>query len=363
VNISVTLGVSVLFWGTVAAQTPSNAEIREILADRVGRENKGIALVVGIIDPNGRRVVAYGSLAKNNKPDGDTVFEIGSITKVFTSLILMDMARKGEVAVTDPVAKFLPANVRVPERKGRKITLKDLATQSSGLPGMPDNFHPRDPANPFADYSLIQLYFFLSGYQLTRDIGAQFEYSNVGMGLLGHALSLRAGMSYEALVRSRVCDPLAMPDTRITMTPGMKGRRAGGHTAKLLTAADMEIPTLPGAGALRSTANDMLTFLAANLGYKDGYQDTPLAQAMADQLSIRRPALPGMEIAYAWLIQTKNGRTIIWHNGGTNGYRTYMGFDPEARIGVVVLSNVKTPEGPDDIGRHLLDASYPLLKK
>jgi hypothetical protein len=119
-----------------------------------------------------------------------------------------------------------------------------------------------------------------------------------------------------------------------------------------------DLAALSGAGALRSSANDMLTFLAANLGYTK----TPLAAAMADEISIRRPAGgPDMQIAYNWLIQTKNGNSIVWHNGGTGGYRTYMGFDPKNRTGVVVLSNVSTAEGPDDIGRHLLDASYPLL--
>src|SRR5258706_10486600 len=180
---------------------PPDAEIRKILADRVGAENRGLALVVGVIDANGRRGVAYGSLAKDDKRpvDGDTVFEIGSITKVFTSLVLMDMVQKGEVAVTDPVAKYLPAAVKVPERNGKKITLQDLATQSSGLPRMPSNFKPKDPSNPYADYSPDRLYEFISGYELTRDIGAQFEYSNLGVGLLGQVLSLRAGTDYEAM--------------------------------------------------------------------------------------------------------------------------------------------------------------------
>src|SRR5688500_8446717 len=156
---------------------PADAEIRKILVNRIGAENQGLALVVGVIDANGRRVVAYGSLAKNDpRPlNGDTVFEIGSITKVFTSLVLMEMVQKSEVAVTDPVAKFLPASVKVPERDGKQITLQDLATQNSGLPRMPTNFKPANPKNPYADYTPDLLYAFLSGYRLTRDIGAQFE--------------------------------------------------------------------------------------------------------------------------------------------------------------------------------------------
>jgi D-alanyl-D-alanine-carboxypeptidase/D-alanyl-D-alanine-endopeptidase len=351
----------ILSCATAFAQVPSDTAIRKILAERVGSENLGMGIVVGVIDANGRRVVAYGSLAKNDnrRLDGDTVFEIGSMSKVFTSLLLMDMTRRGEVALADPVAKYLPAGVAVPERNNRRITLADLSTQSSGLPRMPTNFNPKDELNPFADYSVQQLYDFLSGYQLKRDIGSQYEYSNVGVGLLGHALALRAGMSYEALVRSRICDPLGMANTRITLTPGMRARLAVGHNASLIPVPNWDMPTLPGAGALRSTVNDLLIFLGANLGYVK----TPLAQAMADEVSIRRPAdALDLQIAYAWHIQTRNGNSIIVHSGGTGGYRTYMGFDPKARVGVVVLANLTTSGGPNDIGQHLLDASYPLLK-
>jgi CubicO group peptidase (beta-lactamase class C family) len=268
----------------------------------------------------------------------------------------MDMVRKGEVALDDPVSKFLPAEVKMPERGGRKITLRDLSTQSSGLPRMPNNFTPKDASNPYADYSVEQMYQFLSGHELRRDIGAEFEYSNLGVGLLGHALTRRAGMSYERLAKARIIDPLGMKSTAITLTPELKARFATGHSVQLNPVSAWDIPTLAGAGALRSTANDMLMFLAANLGYTK----TPLAQAMEDEVSVRRPAGAGMEIAYGWLIMTKNGKSIIWHNGGTGGYRTFVGFDPKARAGVVVLSNASTPEGGDDIGRHLLDQSYGL---
>ncbi len=352
---------AILAQPSAVAQAPPDAEIRKILADRVGAENRGIGMVVGVIDLNGRRVVAYGSPAKNDKRplNGDTIYEIGSMTKVFTSLVLMDMVQKGEVAVTDPVSKYLPASVKVPERDGKKITLQDLSTQSSGLPRMPTNFHPKDDSNPYADYTPELMYEFLSGYQLPRDIGSKYEYSNLGVGLLGHALTRRAGMDYEAMVKSRICDPLGMNSTRVTFTPDMKARLAIGHNSGLNEVANWDLTALAGAGALRSSANDMLTFLAANLGYTK----SPLAAAMAAEVSIRRPTgSPNMEIAYAWHIQTKDGNSIIWHNGGTGGYRTFMGFDPKSRVGVVVLSNISTAAGPDDIGRHLLDASYPLDK-
>jgi CubicO group peptidase (beta-lactamase class C family) len=154
-----------------------------------------VGIVVGIVDRRGRRVVSHGALAKGDprRLGADTVFEIGSETKVFTSLLLADMVRRGEVSLDDPVAKYLPPSVHVPERGGRQITLIDLATHSSGLPRMPTNFRPKDMGNPYADYTAEQLFQFVSGYTLSRDIGAQYEYSNLAVGLLGQALAAAPG--------------------------------------------------------------------------------------------------------------------------------------------------------------------------
>ena len=343
------------------AQVPTDAEIRSILSDRIDKLHQNVAIAVGIVDASGRRFVSYGNFSVNDpRPVGnDTVFEIGSTTKVFTSTILADMVRRGEVSLDDPVAKYLPAEVKIPERGGKQITLVDLATHTSGLPRMPSNFKPKDPNNPYADYTVANLFEFLSSYQLTRDIGAQFEYSNMGAALLGQALARRAGMDYEALVRARITGPLKMENTRIALTPEMKSHLAAGHNEARQPAANWDLPTFAGAGALRSDARDMLTFIAAHLGYVE----SPLAPAMAAMTKVRRPAGgPQMDIALAWLILKHEGREIVWHNGGTGGYRTFMGYDPQSRAGVVVLSNMMTGVGVDDIGMHLLDSSLPLAK-
>lgn len=343
------------------AALPTNAEIEKILADRIDIQRQGVGIVVGVLEADGkRRVVGHGTFDVGDKRavDGDTLFEIGSTTKVFTALLLTDAVARGEVALTDPVAKFLPAEVKVPERGGKKITLQDLSMHVSALPRLPSNLHPKDPTNPYADYTEKQLYDFLSGYELTRDIGAQYEYSNLAVGLLGHVLARRAGMSYEALVRKRITEPLGMKSTTITLSDAMKARLAAGHDQKLARAANWDIPTLAGAGALRSTTNDLLDFLTAFLGMKK----TSLAPAMAATLQPRKPAgAATMQVALGWhVLTTPGGGEIIWHNGGTGGYRSFMGFDPKARVGVVVLSNTSTNGGVDDIGRHLLDASLPL---
>ena len=343
------------------AALPTDATIRKILAERIDTQRQGVGIVVGVLEADGtRRVVGHGSFDTEDKRavDGDTLFEIGSATKVFTALLLADAVARGEVALTDPVAKFLPSEVKVPERGGKKITLQDLAMHVSALPRLPSNLSPKDATNPYADYTEKQLYDFLSGYELTRDIGAQYEYSNLAAGLLGHVLARRAGTSYEALVRRRITGPLGMKSTAITLSDAMKARLAIGHDSELARAANWDIPTLAGAGALRSSTNDLLGFLAAFLGMKK----TPLAPAMAATLQPRKAAgSAAMQVALGWhVLATPDGGEIIWHNGGTGGYRSFMGFDPKVRTGVVVLSNTSTEAGVDDIGRHLLDASLPL---
>jgi serine-type D-Ala-D-Ala carboxypeptidase/endopeptidase len=342
------------------SSVPPDEEIRQILMKRLGSTSDRIGIVVGIIDPAGRRIIALGSYGEGEKRlvDGDTLFEIGSITKVFTSLLLADMAQHNQVALSDPVAKYLPAGVKMPERGGRVITLEDLSRHRSALPRLPTNLDASaNPLNPYASYSVKQLYEFLSAYQLPRDIGAEFEYSNLGGGLLGHVLSRAAGKDYEALIRARICEPLGMQSTTITLSPSLQARLAKGHDGNFKPTSNWDLPTLAGAGALRSTANDMLSFLAAQLGL----QKSNLAQAVDLTRAKRTPSGPGMEIGLGWLMRPKKGSEIIWHNGGTGGYRSFAGFDPKARTGVVVLTNVSTPAGVDDIGFHLLDSESPIL--
>jgi D-alanyl-D-alanine-carboxypeptidase/D-alanyl-D-alanine-endopeptidase len=333
----------------------SAGEIREILVRRIDQQKQAVGIVVGVIEPNGRRVVAYGNLAKDDPRtlDGDTVFEIGSVTKVFTSLLLADMVNRKEVALDDPAAKYLPENVKLPERSGKSITLLDLSTHTSGLPSLPSNFKPKDLFNPYADYSVDDLYQFLSGYTLPRDPGSEFEYSNLGAGLLGHLLAYRAGTDYESLIKTRITRPLSMPDTGITLSSSMKQRMATGHNTMLAPTANWDFPTLAGAGALRSSANDMLTFLEAFLGYKE----TPLAPAMKAMLEVRRPVgKTKAEIGLAWNILFESA----WHGGGTGGFQSLVVYDPKARTGVVVLSNASTPSGVDDLGSHIWNPKLPL---
>lgn len=341
-----------------AKAPPPNSQIRRILANRIDVEQQSVGIVVGVIDPHGRRIVAYGHPQQGDgRPlTGDSVFEIGSITKVFTSLLLTKMTQRGEVRLDEPVAELLPAGTRVPQRDGRQITLADLATHTSGLPRMPDNFRPADEINPYADYSVKQLYQFLASYELPRDPGVKWVYSNLGFGLLGLALARRAGSDYETLVQEQICGPLGMHSTATAATPGMTQRLAIGHSPDLITVGSWNLTeAMAGAGALRSTANDLLTFLAAAMG-RTRSALTPAFQAL---LSVQRPTeAPFIEEALGWMIDTRGGGEIVWKDGETGGYASFIGYDPASDSAVVVLSN--SNNSVDDLGLHLLDSRYPL---
>ncbi len=351
--IAVTFAVPVFAQSNASA--PSDSTVRAILKERVDA-GRFAGVGVGFVTRDGqRRVIAYGPNAGVQPFDGNSVFEIGSITKTFTAAILADMVKKGEVALDDPVERHLPPGTVIPKRDGRQITLLDLATQSSGLPRMPTNFKPVDAENPYADYTPVQMYQFLANHTLARGVGEKYEYSNLGVGLLGQALSYRAGKDYERLVADRVLKPLGMNDTRITLTPSMQKRLAPGHSESGTPAKNWDLPTFAGAGALRSTVNDMLTYIRANADSTS----KPMGATLATTHGQRFTVSPQVTIGLGWhRLKTPAGRTIVWHNGGTGGYRTFTGYDEASGLGIVVLSN--TSRSVDEIGFHFLDASVPL---
>jgi CubicO group peptidase (beta-lactamase class C family) len=205
-----------VFMTRARAEVAAEDEIRDILQDRIDNARQSVGLVASVFDSGRQKIATYGHCgAPNDRPlDGDTVFEIGSITKVFTALLLTEMVKRGEVALDDPVSKYLPDHASMPARDGKQITLLDLATYTSGLPRNPDGI-PNFGDNPYASYRVEQLYAFLSNHALRFDPGTHYEYSNLGFGLLGHVLALQANASYEDLVVSRICAPLGLEDTRI----------------------------------------------------------------------------------------------------------------------------------------------------
>jgi D-alanyl-D-alanine-carboxypeptidase/D-alanyl-D-alanine-endopeptidase len=350
---------SVLTFGGLAPlgaqwKAPSDSALRAVVTNRVAAE-MSTGMVVGVIEQGKTRFVAAGARgATGSAPlDQKTLFEIGSISKTFTTTLLAQMVVAGEVKLDDPVQQFLPAGVTMPSKDGKQITLLDLATSTSGLPRMP-NLEPTDAANPYADFDAQKLYAFLNGYTLTRAPGEAYEYSNLGMGLLGHVLALKAGKSYEALVTDRILRPLGMRETWITIPATERGRMAQGHNRELAPVANWDLAVLAGAGGWRSTPDDMARFLQAALKPPA----TPLGRAMQLATTRQRPTgMKDVSIALGWHIIDRNGQQIVFHNGETGGYHSWLGYNPVTGANAVILAS--SAHDIDDLGLNLVDSTIP----
>ncbi|WP_299117039.1 serine hydrolase [uncultured Winogradskyella sp.] len=278
----------------------------------------------------------YGKtkLENGSNVNEHSVYEIGSISKVFTCIILADEVLKGNMSLDDPISKYLSKDFKAVKGNNREITLKDLATHTSGLPRMPSNFNPKDLENPFADYTIKELYEFLNSYELTRDVGAQYEYSNLGMGLLGHILELSTGKSYADLIKERITNPLGMKSTGIVINDDMKSNLAYGYNAELKITKNWDLNVLSGAGAIKSTSSDMVKFFNANVTKDDS--DLYKAMALSHQIAYE-DLTNNLRIGLGWHYNADG--TIIWHNGGTGGYKSFGGFVKGTDKAVIVFTN------------------------
>ena len=311
-------------------------------------------VTIGVLSHGAQRVWSYGTA------NPDSVFEIGSITKTFTGLLLAQLTAQGTVRMDEPVRELLPAGTVAKPASGTEITLQDLSDQHSGLPRMPDNFHPANASNPYADYDSKLLYAFIAKHGVALPANAPFGYSNVGVGLLGQALANAAHQSYAQLLRTQIAGPLGMSNTGTALSAAMQAHFIAGYDAAHRPAHAWDLDALSGAGGIRSNAADMLTYLAAQL-HPDRLPAQVLTQpngktlpaAIAASHVVRGQAVPGMYIALNWFRIDETGS--YWHNGATGGYSSYALFDPQQDFALVVLSN--TSAGPrnftDALGMHV----------
>lgn len=298
-----------------------------------------VGFVVGVVQRDQTEIFFYGETERGSGklPAADTVYEIGSITKVFTGALLADLVQRQMVRLEDPIQQHVPESVTVPVKEDEPITLRQLATHTSGLPRLPDNLDPSDPRNPYADCSEERMFTFLKSHQLRRKPG-EFEYSNYGMGLLGTLLARRAGCTYEELLVERICEPLGMHDTRITLNDSLRSRLAAPYNANLDLANNWDLNAVAGAGGIRSTCADMLRFIRANLAD----DETPVTTALARSRDKQQDIPNGLAICLGWHI-ARDGSTR-WHNGMTGGYHSWLAVNSGLGIGVVVLANTATQE-------------------
>jgi serine-type D-Ala-D-Ala carboxypeptidase/endopeptidase len=311
-------------------------------------------VTIAVVQHGVERIFSYGTA----KPD--SIFEIGSITKTFTGLLLAQMTEQGTVKLDEPVRDLLPPGTVAKPASGAEITLLDLSDQHAGLPRMPDNLYPADKSNPYADYDAKLMYAFLAKQGVAHAADAPFLYSNFGVALLGQALANRANVPYATLLHEQITGPLNMRDTAIALTPEMQARFIEGHDGSGKPAHAWDLNAFAGAGGIRSTAADMLTYLKAQL-HPDhlpaGAMATPdgktLPSAIQKTHVIHADVGGGEHIALNWF--RVDGTGSYWHNGATGGYTSYALFNPEKDFAVIVLCNAEPGPGAfaDNLGHHI----------
>ena len=364
-----TIGLSsVIARPTAASQFTTANDSSIILINNVKRYLPHVSIVIGIITQNGTQVYGYGNISKANstKVNGNTIFDTASITKTFTTTLLADMVKQGLVNLDDPIEKYIPTTVKVPTYNRHKITLEDLATHTSGLPDFPAGWIRNHT------YTTQQAYNFLSNTQLQSEPGTKANYSDFGMGLLGHILSIRAGVPYSQLVKDRIFSVLGMDSTGIAMnstaiilSDALKSRLAKGHIGGKEVNLEFIPEAIQGAGALHSTANDLLKYLAANIGLihtsiDDIIQETHLIRHEYPQAptlhfaSNNNKSLSASYVGLGWFIDTNLGTEVIQHSGGIDGYSSYIGFNPTKQEGVVVLCSCESKDMPSHIIESLI---------
>ena len=317
---------------------PDTAEQVERTVARLARRRVGVVVAAGT--PGGTHVAGCGDTGRGSVPDARTLFEIGSITKTFTALLLADGVVGGRWRLDTPVRELLPTGTDVPNRDGVQITLQHLATHTSGLPrsparlGMRENLaYLRRGADPYADLTEQDVLDGLADVRLRRAPGRGTPaYSNLGAGLLGIAMTTATGTDFGTLVRDRICLPLGLTDTVTDdlMTDEQRRRAADGHRGRGRPADPWPLPGIPGAGALRSTAADLTRYLAAQLD--------PSRTALADAVRLTHATPPGGPpgMGLGW---HRAAPGVLWHNGGTGGFRSIAAVDLLGGVAAATLVN------------------------
>ncbi len=297
------------------------------------------ALVVGITQKGKRAVLGFGRVGAMNAaaPDAQTLFEIGSVTKVLTAIALARIESDGKVKLTDSLRALLPEKVSLAKAL-EPVTLLHLATHTSGLPRLPGNLDTSEAnlTNPYAKYRAEELYQFLAGAKPNNPPGQLVDYSNVGFALLGHVLTLKGQQSYEDLVRAALLEPLGMTNTSIRLTAEQSERLTHGHSPKGGEVAGWDFDVFAPAGAFRSNAGDMLTFIEANLASAE----TPVGRSLTRVRQLQKVGEAG-DLPLGWQreVMLQGGLEVYWHNGGTGGYASFIALNRAQQIGVVVLAN------------------------
>ncbi len=356
-----TLTLTLLLSVQTAAQVDSPVPEEAVKAHMKALSDRGLnrAMVVGIVNPEGKRYLFEGTFREGDtrKVNARTVFEISSLTELFTSLMVVDLAQKGEFDLKATASQYLTEDLTLPKFEEEEITLRHLLLHTSGLPRLPDNLEPENRQNPFVDYTEKALGQFLGKYELKAGPGKSFKPSRVGYGLLGIALEKQTGETFEELVQTRICSPLEMKNTSISLNEVQRYNLARGHQGETQM-PHWDMMLFAGSGGLRSDTKDMLRFVEANLGLTDN----PLSPAMNLSHKIALASDDSdLAVATGWVVLKREETLIYYRSGLTGGHASFAGFRKDTQTGVVIMSN--SASSVEDIGIYLLDPDHHKLKE
>ena len=302
-----------------------------------------VGLCIGIIKDGKTQIYQYGEAKKGSGklPNADSFFEIGSITKTFTATLLAWYANEGKVKLTDPITMYLPDSVAV-NQSLKGITLLNLVNHTSGLASSPDNLKDNmtDPFNPYKDYTKQLMYSYLKTCKLNSKPGEKYAYSNLGVGLLGAILQYVSGKTFEQMVTSVITKPLGMLSTAQYLNPLLSPRFVSVYNSDGNPTVAWDFDVLAPCGALRSTVNDLLRYAKANM--HPGADSLSKAVESTHHITFAKD----VKIGLGWHVIRVNGVSYYFHNGGTYGSNSFLAFNADKNIAIVVLSNAYEPTDP-----------------
>ena len=331
---------------TLPTDATFDERVEQIFQPMVDQETT-VGVAVGLMKPGGiKETYFFGEKTKgqDNPPDAETLFEIGSITKTMTAAVLAQMVKDGDLKLDDAVEDYLPEINDFPSHGGEKITFQHLANHTSSLPRLPDNIDGEnfDPDQPYLNYTKEMMFEFLDGYTLSRPIGSEEEYSNLGMGLLGYTLAKIKGIPLEELFQRIVFKRVGMTDACSEIPAGHQNTsQPYNEHLNPVPAWKMSETTL-GTGGVKATLGDMMAYLEANL--ERGPSDLIDILRFTHQNTQTLNGRFGVGLAWNNIESAEDGTTLTWHNGGTGGTVSCIGFVKELDMGFVLLFNTEIAE-------------------
>ena len=322
-----------------ALVTLQDKKVNEIIEPYVNKKET-VGVSIAILKDDRAYYYNYGETARGNDklPDSNTIYEIGSISKTFTSILLAALTREGKVSLNDPINKYLPDSIGKLEYEGVPITIKTLANHSSGLPRIPSNISlvGTDALNPYKKYNASLLFAFLKNFKPYQKPGTQYQYSNLGVGLLGTIIEKITNKKYNDLVIEKICTPLQMNHTSQFFKKGDSALIARGFNENGNLSSFWDFDALAGAGGIRSTASDLLKYGKANI--KVSQKDLNDVIQFTHRVTYTQKDI-NTKVGLGWHIINPGIDELLFHNGGTGGFRSYLAINPKKKIVVVMLSN------------------------